>query len=101
VEIDEEDLPPDARFYLAKALHVTAYACWAALTAGLPVARSRRLALLPLLCVHAGATELLQLMIPPRSGSWRDALLNLAGLGIGVLLTRTRWLPARAATSQL
>ena len=91
IQIDDADISPDGQFYLAKALHVSAYAFCAALSAGLPVRRCWRRAILLLLCLHAIGTELVQTLVPPRSGSWRDALLNLAGIAIGALLTRRRW----------
>ena len=91
IEIDEGDVSPDKQFYLAKALHVTAYAFCAALTVALPARRGWRRAVLLPPCLHAIGTELLQTLVPPRSGSLRDMLLNLLGLTLGALLTRRHW----------
>jgi VanZ family protein len=91
IQIDEGDISPDSQFYLAKALHVTAYAFCAALTAALPLRRTWRRAVLLLLGLHAIGTELAQTLVPPRSGSVRDMLLNLLGLALGALLTRRYW----------
>jgi VanZ family protein len=91
VDLDDDDLTPDVKFYVAKAVHVSAYALSAVLTAALPIDRRWRRVLLALLGLHAGATEWLQTFIPPRTGSLRDVLLDLLGLALGVIVTRRRW----------
>jgi VanZ family protein len=87
------DLIPsdEERFTVAKSGHLAAYALLAVLTAGLPVRRPLRWLLLLLLVSHACLTELLQQFVPSRSGRWQDALIDIAGLGLGVLLSWRWW----------
>jgi hypothetical protein len=76
-------LPPHALFPMAKALHVSAYAFLAALAAWLP----RRGLPIAFLALHGAATEFLQQFVPTRTASVRDVLLDLAGVGLGLVLS--------------
>jgi VanZ family protein len=47
--------------------------------------------LLAFLVAHAFVTEMIQQFVPLRTGSLRDACINLIGLAIGVALTWRDW----------
>ncbi len=84
-------LPARAAFPTAKTLHVSAYAGLGGLAAWLHL-RGRRRWLLPgSLVLHAGLTELLQNLVPRRTGCWSDVGLDCAGLALGLALTWRRW----------
>src|SRR5436305_330152 len=68
VQVADAVLPDDAVFPTSKALHVTAYALLAILTAALPLRRRTRWWLLGLLVLHAAGTEFAQQFVPPRTG---------------------------------
>lgn len=85
-------IPSDGeRFTVAKSGHLAAYALLAILTAWLSVRRSLRWLLLILLVGHAGLTEFLQQFVPSRGGRWQDAVIDIAGLALGVLLSWRWW----------
>ena len=81
----------ESRFTLAKTLHMSAYAFFAALSGWLRVRPDRRWLLLLVLSAHAGGTELIQSFVPSRVGSWHDVTLNHTGLYVGVLLSWRWW----------
>src|SRR5262249_6179540 len=86
-----KELPEDTSFLMAKFLHVAAYATAAILTGWLGVRSPRRWWLLAYWFVHAGATELGQAFVPPRTGSLRDVALDWCGLIIGLALSWRWW----------
>lgn len=81
-----ERLTADARFVAAKALHAGGYAFLTVLAVALPVPNLWRWAFAGLLVLHGAATEVAQTFVPNRHGSARDALIDCAGvlLGVGV-----------------
>jgi VanZ family protein len=92
VQVADAVLPDDAVFPTSKALHVTAYALLAILTAALPLRHRTRWWLLGLLVLHAAGTEFGQQFVPPRTGSLRDVGLDQVGLVLGVVCTWKWWL---------
>jgi hypothetical protein len=88
-------LPPQALFPAAKALHVSAYAFLAALAAWLPLRGPLRGLPVAFLALHGAATEFLQQFVPTRTASVRDVLLDLAGIGLGLILSWPWWRPRR------
>lgn len=90
-QVADEVLPEPTIFPLSKAVHITAYAMLAILTAWLPTSRRWRWQLLALLALHGFATELLQTWVPRRTGSVRDACFDLLGLAVGLVLTWRWW----------
>jgi VanZ family protein len=89
--LSDKVLPEGARFPTAKVLHVTAYALLCALTGWQRFAPRWRPLLLLALSAHACATEVVQLYIPLRHGSWQDAALNHVGLYLGVVAAWRWW----------
>ena len=87
-------LPSNASFYVAKALHVSAYALLACLVCWLPVRWGIRAALLVGLVGHGALTEYLQQYVPGRTGKPADVGLDTAGvllgLAVGLALRRLR-----------
>lgn len=68
-----------------KLVHGTLFAALAVtgLLAGVPV-----VVLAPALVVYAGASEVLQAVLPiDRDGDWHDALADVVGTGVGLLAT--------------
>lgn len=86
-------IPVEWRFWLAKGLHVAAYAFLTVLAGLLPVPRLYFWVVVGGLALHGILTEVGQTFVAGRHGSLRDVLLDWAGLGLGVLV----WLalPAR------
>jgi VanZ family protein len=80
---------PDLKWLIGKPLHVSAYAFLTILAAWLPI-RGRWRLLMPLLLVHAGATEFLQNFVE-RTGSVRDVLLDWLGISLGLVITWRWW----------
>src|SRR5262245_25047006 len=64
VEVADAVFTPEAAFSASKALHVTAYALLAILTAWLPVSTRVRGLLFLLIMAHTMATEYLQHFVP-------------------------------------
>lgn len=91
VEFVGTALPPQTNFLASKTAHLLSYFTLALLTAWLPVSPRWRWWLLSLLVAHAFATEVLQQFVPPRTGSLRDAGIDLVGLALGVALTWRCW----------
>ena len=84
-------LTHETTFYMAKSLHVAAYATAAVLTGWLRAPGLWRWALLAFWFLHAVATEVGQLYVPGRSGSPRDVALDHLGLFIGLVLSWRWW----------
>lgn len=85
-----DELISGYRLYIAKTVHVGAYAVWAVLTALLPVSVRYRWLLVFFLMGHATATELIQEHVPGRSGHLHDVALDQLGITLG-LLAGWRW----------
>jgi VanZ family protein len=85
-------IPSAYQFLCAKALHVTAYALWAVLTAWLPVRGRSRGVLFAMLFGHALASEFFQQFVPMRHGCWADVGIDSAGIVLGLALTCGWWL---------
>jgi hypothetical protein len=81
----------DLTFWMAKTLHVTAYAAAAILTGWLRAPSPWRWLLLIFWFLHADATELGQLLVPGRHGSLRDVTLDHFGLILGLALSWRWW----------
>src|ERR1700757_2688746 len=79
------------QFYIAKTVHVVAYAGLAGLSGWLRVPCRFRWILLFIIMAHAPATELLQLGVEGRTGSLRDVGLDHLGIGLGLLVTWKWW----------
>ncbi len=88
-----QSVSTETTFWMAKTLHVSAYACAAILTGWLRTPGSWRWVLLLFWFVHAGATEFGQLFVPGRTGSLRDVALDHAGLLLGVAISWPWWRP--------
>jgi hypothetical protein len=83
---------PDVLFYFSKAVHLSAYAVFAVLSAwvGAPLPYCRLL--LASLFVHAAGTEILQALLPTgRHGCVSDFFLDSVGIAIGVALSWKWW----------
>jgi VanZ family protein len=79
-------IPDEWKFWLAKGLHVAAYAFLTVLAGQLPVPRVYFWLVVMLLVLHGIATEVGQTYVAGRHGSLRDVLLDWSGVGIGLLL---------------
>lgn len=80
------------KFVAAKTLHAMAYAFLTVL-AGFAL-RPRRPLLafaLALLMLHAVLTEVIQTMVPNRSGKASDVLIDWFGITLGLLTARSKW----------
>lgn len=78
-------------FLFGKAVHVSAYACFAILTGWLGVPRPYRWGMLLLLSGHAWASEYFQHFAPTRHPSLRDVGLDHVGIVLGTLLSWRSW----------
>jgi len=79
--------------------HAMAFAALAVCAVfGWPSSRAARLAVLPALLVYGGAIELLQRLVPNRSGEWADLGADAIGIGIGAWLALL-WLRRRRTDS--
>jgi VanZ family protein len=89
-------IPNGWHFYLAKGLHVGAYAFLTVLAGLLPVGRWFFWGAIAALLLHGIAGEVGQTFVPGRTGSVRDVLLDWAGIGLGlVALGLARWVGRR------
>lgn len=93
-------IPDGWHFYMAKGLHVGAYAFLTVLAGLLPVNRFVFRGAVALLALHGIAGEVGQTFVPGRTGSARDVVLDWVGLGLGLAalgLGRRVLTPARSA----
>jgi len=86
--------PEILHFPAAKFLHISAYAFLTLYLKWLPLRRGRWL-LLAFLSLHAFGTEFFQQFVPGRHGQLSDVLIDHCGIALGMVLTRTCWLPRR------
>jgi VanZ family protein len=91
VHVADAVLPQAFQFPTAKALHVSAYAFLAVLSAWLPVRRPYRWLLLGFLSLHAMGTEFLQQFVPERGPSVWDVLIDHFGMALGVAASWRWW----------
>ena len=79
--------PQQASLGWDKLDHLAAFAALALCAVfGWRGSRAERLAVLVALLAFGGAIELLQLVVPNRSGEWSDLLADGVGIGLGALL---------------
>ena len=74
-------IPVEYRFWVAKGLHLSSYALLAFAACWL---RSARAVAWALLLAHAALTEVGQRFVEGRTGTVRDALINAAGIALGI-----------------
>jgi VanZ family protein len=86
--------PEILHFPAAKFLHISAYAFLTLYLKWLPLRRGRWL-LLAFLSLHAFGTEFFQQFVPGRHGALSDVLIDHCGIALGMVLTRSCWLPRR------
>lgn len=79
-------IPVEWRFWLAKGLHVVAYAFLTVLAFWLPVPRVVFWLVIAGLLLHGIATEVGQTYTANRHGSARDVVLDWIGVGLGLLI---------------
>ena len=79
------------KVFIAKGVHVSAYAGLAVLSGWLRVPLRVRPALMFLLMFHAAATEFIQLYVPNRGGSLGDVLWDHLGIAIGLCISWKWW----------
>jgi VanZ family protein len=84
------------QFGLGKLLHMGSYFLLAASAGWLRPALPVRLAMIPLLILHGGLTEILQNWVPGREGCWSDVGIDSASILSGFLLTCWFWPPSAA-----
>jgi VanZ family protein len=90
VGFQDENL--ELKFYLAKAVHVTAYVVLTILSAWLQAPAPVRRLLFAFLFVHAAGSEFLQWLLPTgREGCVRDVLIDMVGIGLGTVLSWRWW----------
>lgn len=77
-------IPVEWRFWLAKGLHVFGYAFLTVLASTLPVSRKFFWGVIAMLVVHGIATEYGQSFVSTRTGSFRDVMLDWAGVVLGI-----------------
>jgi VanZ family protein len=77
-------IPDEWKFWLAKCLHVAAYAFLTVLAGLLPVPRTFFWLVIAGLVLHGVGSELGQTFVPGRTGSIRDVLLDWVGIGLGL-----------------
>lgn len=77
-------IPDEWKFWLAKGLHVAAYAFLTVLAAWLPLPRAFFWGVVVILLLHGVATEFGQTLVEGRQGSIRDVLLDWLGVAIGL-----------------
>jgi hypothetical protein len=75
-------------FTVSKTLHVFAYAGLTILSSWLGIFETNRRPILFLLCLHGVTTECLQNVVPTRTGTVRDALLDMLGIFLGLVFLR-------------
>ncbi len=82
---------PGRRYFVAKSIHVCAYALLSLLTGWLQPRYRRRLALLFFLMAHASGTEWVQSNLSYRTGTVTDVVLDHCGIAAGLLLGWKWW----------
>lgn len=93
-QVQKAGLPESQIFTLSKTLHVFAYAGLTILSSWLGILETNRRLILLVLPLHGIATECLQHVVPSRTGTVRDALLDMLGIVIGLVFihqVRRRW----------
>jgi VanZ family protein len=85
------DLQIDLKFLFGKTLHVLAYAVLAGLSGWLRVPYRYRWLLLFFVMAHGTVTELLQRLVPNRTGELADVGFDHLGVAIGLIATRRWW----------
>jgi VanZ family protein len=85
------EMTEGSKFLVAKTIHVAAYAVLTILSAWLFVPVRFRLLLLAFVMAHGTATELLQHLVPGRSGSLYDVGFDQLGVFIGLALSWKWW----------
>lgn len=97
----KQRIPVEWRFWLAKGLHVGAYAFLTALAGWLPVPRKVFWGVVVLLVLHGVAGEVGQTYVDGRHGSTRDVLLDWFGIVLGLIVLQCgRWAVARGAPAR-
>ena len=86
-------------FVLAKGLHVTAYAALTVFTGWLRLRSPYRWLLLGLIALHGVGTEMGQVFVPLRTGSWHDVALDVVGIAVGFVLTWKWWIPNNSSAT--
>jgi VanZ family protein len=81
----------NVKFLFAKSVHIGAYAVLAMLSGWLFVPARFRWMLVFFMAAHATSTELLQQLVPGRTGTLNDVGLDLIGIGVGFLLSWKWW----------
>ncbi len=94
VRVGQAVMPAAIHFSAAKCLHISAYAFLTVYLKWLPLRRGRWL-LLALLSLHAFGTEFFQQFVPDRHGLLTDVFIDHFGIALGMIMTRTCWLPRR------
>jgi VanZ family protein len=86
-----EKLDINFKFFLAKGLHISAYALLTILTGWLATPIRWRWLLMFILMAHGPLTERLQMEVPGRTGSLRDVLFDMAGISLGLVVSWPLW----------
>lgn len=81
-----QEIPPEWRFWLAKGLHVVAYAFLTVLAYLMPVPRMVFWLVVAGLLLHGIGTEVGQTYTANRQGSFRDVMLDWIGVLLGLLI---------------
>jgi hypothetical protein len=81
-------IPTDWKFWLSKALHVSAYAFLTVFACWLPLRRQFFWCVVAFLALHAIGTEIGQTYVPNRHGCIMDVLIDWGGIGLGLLVLR-------------
>lgn len=92
-----EEFSPGLKDHVAKAVHLTAYATFAVLSAWLRAPQRFRILLVAFLMLHGVATELIQLRLSYRNGSLSDALFDHLGVLLGIAVSWKWWTAPDAA----
>ncbi len=84
-----ENIKPHTNLPISKFLHVGMYAFLAAFASTLNF--RPRWMLLVVLSLHGVLTEVLQLFVPDRTGSWEDVVIDHVGIALGVVVAWAWW----------
>lgn len=89
-------IPGEWKFYLAKGLHISAYASLTLLAAWLPVHRKGYGFIVVGLLLHGIGTEVGQTFTAKRQGSVQDVVLDWIGILIGLIIVELwKWVRSR------